>query len=397
MFEKITLRRAEDGPPYSLGDIAEALLYYQNVHLILDGETLSGLLRQISGDELFELLSRHGVSATYFPAMLAVHTVTIVGLEHHNFVGLKTVNTADKKPIESHQDQLELQLQRTGFDKVQSIRLASKLMKRLRFQDQFGKYLVPGGLTKVATDDMFDEAYVTSAMHTVIQEILGYMPEMPLSKVEIFKTQSGFHAVGGVDLIELNVQRRRLNPGMEAVTMASLLGQLATARADLSLAAFYGSDFRTSSINSRVIQLRSAEILRRSGLNQSELQQFQEIVIDDAPSLREVIDGGNRSFSELMSLLDKSKLFKYWTSAQSSDSNLTREYFKEAQREGWLESLPAKGVRYLLGQALSAKLPIVGELFSVADSFLLEKMTKGWRPSHFVDKRYKPFLREKGL
>jgi len=392
MFEKMILRRADDGPPYTLGDIAEALLYYQNVHLILDDGTLRSLLSQISGDEISQLLSRQGVSATYLRSVLAVHTAKIGGIEQHSFVGILTVKSADGKPIESNQDHLELQLQRSGMAKSKSVRLAAKLIRKLRFQDQFSKHIVPGGLSKVATDDVFDEAYITSATHEVIREMPGYTSALTLSKVDVFKTESGFHAVGGVDLAEFNAQRRRLNPDMEPLTMAYLLGQVASARADLSLAAFYGGDFRTSSAFSKLIQLRSSELLRRTGLNLSELQQFQEIVLDDAPSLREVIDGGGRSFSELMTLLDKSKLFKFWTNAQSPDSNLTREYFKEAQREGWLETLPVKGLRYLMGQVLSAKLPVLGELFSVADSFLLEKMAKGWRPSHFVDKRYKPFV-----
>jgi hypothetical protein len=392
MFEKMILRRAEDGPSYTFGDIAEALLYYQNVHLILDDSTLHSLLRQISGDEFFQLLSRRGVSSTYLRRMFGVHTTKISGIEQHSFVGIQTTQSADGKPIESNQDHLELQLQRTGIAKPQCVRLATKLVKKLRFQDQFSGRVVPGGLTNVAMNDVFDEAYITSAMHEVIREMPGYTPTISLSKVDVYKTESGFHAVGGVDLVALNSHRRRLNPEMEPLTMAHLLAQVATARSDLSLAAFYGGDFRTSSAFSKLIQLRANDLLRRTGLNLIELQQFQEIVFDDAPALREVIDGRERSFSELMALLDKSKLFKYWVGEQSPDSNLTREYFREAQREGWLESIPAKGLRYLMGQAVSAKLPLVGEFFSVADAFLFEKMAKGWRPNHFVDKRYKPFV-----
>ena len=47
MFEKIVLKRSIDGPPISLGELAEALLFYQNVHLVLDHSTLSHLIESI--------------------------------------------------------------------------------------------------------------------------------------------------------------------------------------------------------------------------------------------------------------------------------------------------------------------------------------------------------------
>lgn len=209
MFEKMILRRAEDGPPYTLGDIAEALLYYQNVHLILDDGTLHSLLSQISGDEFFQLLSRQGVSATYLRSVLAIHTVKVAGIEQHNIVGITTVKSAAGRQIESNQDHLELQLQRSGITKPQSVRLAAKLMKKLHFQDQFSNHIVPGGLSKAATDDIFDEAYMR-ALHEVIRQMPEYTPTLTLTKVDVFKTESGFHAVGGVDLAEFNAQRRRL-------------------------------------------------------------------------------------------------------------------------------------------------------------------------------------------
>ena len=36
MFEKIVLHRSDQGNSITAGELAEALLYYQNVHLILD-------------------------------------------------------------------------------------------------------------------------------------------------------------------------------------------------------------------------------------------------------------------------------------------------------------------------------------------------------------------------
>lgn len=153
---------------------------------------------------------------------------------------------------------------------------------------------------------------------------------------------------------------------------------------------------------SDILQIKYAELLRRSGISVAGLQQFQDVVLDAYPTLREVIDTRGRSFDELLKLVDKSAgKFRRWIHNASPDANLVREYFKEVTQEGWISGLPAKAVRYVLGQAVSiaglAMTPIAGLLagaaFSASDTFFLERVIKGWRPSHFIEGNLRPFLR----
>ncbi len=65
MFEKIVLRRSDKGLALSAGELAEALLFYQNVHIILDYGSLSGLISQIGMPAIVSLVSRPNVSAIY--------------------------------------------------------------------------------------------------------------------------------------------------------------------------------------------------------------------------------------------------------------------------------------------------------------------------------------------
>jgi hypothetical protein len=48
---------------------------------------------------------------------------------------------------------------------------------------------------------------------------------------------------------------------------------------------------------------------------------------------------------------------------------------------------PTKILRYVLGNVIDLVEPVSGKLFSAADSLLVEKIFKGWRPSHFVDNK----------
>jgi glucuronate isomerase len=57
-----------------------------------------------------------------------------------------------------------------------------------------------------------------------------------------------------------------------------------------------------------------------------------------------------------------------------------------------INKLPSKSLRYIIGATIGAIEPLTGHTVSVADSFLLEKVLGGWRPSHFVERTLKPFI-----
>lgn len=44
MFEKMVLRRGEDGNAPTLGEIAEGLLFHQRLHLVLDRPLVANLV-----------------------------------------------------------------------------------------------------------------------------------------------------------------------------------------------------------------------------------------------------------------------------------------------------------------------------------------------------------------
>ena len=85
----MVLLRGEDGGGATLGEIAEGLLFYQRVHLILDRSTVINLVAKIGMDQLLNLLSRPGVSAVYCREMLGTMFQQVGTLTHHSFVGME--------------------------------------------------------------------------------------------------------------------------------------------------------------------------------------------------------------------------------------------------------------------------------------------------------------------
>lgn len=83
MFDHIVLRRAESGDVISFGQIAEALLYYQHVHLVVDRDTFRNLIRTIGIQGVLKLLQRPEVSAVYNEELLVAYTETVGGFQMH--------------------------------------------------------------------------------------------------------------------------------------------------------------------------------------------------------------------------------------------------------------------------------------------------------------------------
>jgi hypothetical protein len=87
---------------------------------------------------------------------------------------------------------------------------------------------------------------------------------------------------------------------------------------------------------------------------------------------------------------------------QVDDVGLLAQYYEATTKQTWIETLPAKVVRWSVigGGGLLATLmgtpglPLaIGSLaVAGADSLLLERLTRGWRPDQFVDSTLRPFV-----
>jgi hypothetical protein len=86
MFELSVLRRTGNGEDViDIGLLAETLLFYQRVHLLLDSGTLTYLVTKIGPDLLLELLDRPGISASFIRDSLGTITNNNGGLTSHTF------------------------------------------------------------------------------------------------------------------------------------------------------------------------------------------------------------------------------------------------------------------------------------------------------------------------
>lgn len=393
MFEKIVLRRSDKGPALTAGELAEALLFYQNVHLILDHGSLSGLINQIGMPTLVSLLTRPNISAVYCENLLATRTETKNNIATHSFVAISFSGDQEVGQLTSRKKKLEyILIKKHGYNKKQAKRLVERFRLKVPFRDLTNDHFIDGGIIKAAQQDLIDESFIHNSIRLALIDILGFenVPSNFIFKPHV--GESEFQIETDLNFLEISDVAKKRQSHDGDITPAHLIGNVLNARADTILASFYGGEFYTSDLTSEIICLKYSELLRRVGIEKNELNEFNEIVVSTAPSLREVINSKERTFDEFLKMLDKSQRFREWAKGVNPDEKLVKEYWSEVSAEGWIDKLPSKALRYIIGTTIGAIEPLTGHAVSIADSFLLDKIIGGWRPSHFVDHTLKPFI-----
>jgi hypothetical protein len=207
MFELAVLRRTGSGEDVvDIGLLAETLLFYQRVHLVLEGGTVAYLIKTIGPDLLLELLDLPCVSASYLRESLATVTHSQNGLSSHNFAQItfdppaksgKTKHVSDDKWI-------TLQLERQLGPSRATTQYANKLTKKLRHVNY--KDHSPGSkdLPALTRQDLQNAEFVEQAVRGVLAAL-----------VPSFVLPSGWHfrpmVMGEQIIIDTNFDFERIN------------------------------------------------------------------------------------------------------------------------------------------------------------------------------------------
>ncbi|MFM0350318.1 hypothetical protein [Paraburkholderia sp. RL17-347-BIC-D] len=392
MFEHVVLRRAEGGAPVTAGQIAESLLYYQKVHVVIDRGTLFQLVKQISIDNLKLLLKRPELSAVYCEENLGTHTKSVGVTQFHDYVAFSLSGDQSTK-LNSPEERTAYELERQGTPRKVAREFSKWFTSRIPMRKYTGNHFVKGGIPAAARLDLSDTDFVRDAIRQAIAASSDGQTLDDGLQFELMRTEQGYCAFSNIDFDAINKRRADMVPPLEPVTVAHLLSNILDARADLAMASYYGGDFVTSAVTSAIIRTRYSEVLRRSQLNVESRQQFIDVILPDSPSLSEAIDAGERSIDDFFRLLDKGGRFRNWLGAVNPDENLVRAYVREITSEPLIQGTAGKTLRYALTTALGFVNPVAGLVAGGADSFVIDKLFSGWRPNHFVVKKLVPFVR----
>ena len=175
MFENILLRGSDSSDGVlDAGLLAEALLFYQNVHAVLNRGSLASLLRVVKPDGLNHLIDNGFLKVTFQLDGLGTTTKTEGGVTVHDFVAFefKGFDKGGKRIDENTIDNVFFRtLGRSGKSKRAAKRFRQKV-KKLHLNE-----LAPDSLqvTAIAREDLADTDYVRAAADIVISETLPHV------------------------------------------------------------------------------------------------------------------------------------------------------------------------------------------------------------------------------
>ena len=384
MFERIAIRRrsAESlGQPIDLGVLAESLIYYGEVRLIANSGVLKALLRTASPDAVLSLVENDFLKLAY----------------EYDDVAVLTSNTGT--PSEAHEPiywnapHLELQefLPATMEEIVGKPGRARRLAQRLIRKAEVIRHTE--SITDEARADLSDAAYVQDAVAALLNL---YVPEYSAGKLfRAHRSGKQFVVETNIDFQAANIAyHTRVSPKHSSLSAAYLLAHLVSVKADLHFAARFSSEIAVDDVDALVMRTHVERLLTDVQPSSPAIARFQEYVLGDARAIGEAVRSGARSIADLLPLLERAAKFKEWLSKESVQTDAVKAYLDEVASGSWIEKLPVKGARWFIFKSAGLALDalgagglgtLAGTALSAADTFLLDRILKGWKPTQFVE------------
>lgn len=391
MFETISLEDSgTGGEPIDPGFLAECLIFYKRVIVCGNRVVLQSLLRTVGPDNLLDLLKSRSLEYHFKEEQTGVSTGTRSGREYHVLIKLSSPDhTLEKDVAEA------LSIAITGG--ASSTHKAEKL----------ASLVVKGDLHHFDLNDVMLSLAESRYVQQSVEAILSvYAPRYLLSakpRFRVHQDPQGLVVETNLDFERLNREYHLTIPSTHSsLSSAQLLATIMGAQESLALAARLGSELGGTAVGARIHSLHLAEIVRRRAHSFDQIGALSNLTLDGAFAIRDAVNSGRVSFSQIRELVEKAERFKTWLDGQSPDRELIKAYYEAVIKETWVDKLPAKSVRWgvftAAGLALDAATggvggTIAGVGLSIVDSFFLDKLVKGWRPHHFIEEDLNPMLR----
>ncbi len=383
MFESICFRHRQ--PLYNedldICFLAEAMLFYQNVHLIADAGVIKQLAYECGPALLNEFIEEGFLKISYLEKIIGIapynngliHPITVVpakGEWHLEKVAPEIFSKAAGGP---------------GYGRQLGRRFASLVPTLDIGDDAFS----------MIKADFSDQTYVEKAIRQLLS-LLAPAYFLPQDyKFKIFKEGNCFRVDTNIDFRQANDSFNKCwQKEGELLTDYSLLIYLFDARNDLIFASKSNSELATSPGIASVIDTKFHEILNARSKSQHNIEVFQGLELADSHEIGESLKKNYRTWREFLELLKEARKFKGWLQQQKQDASLIREYKKALEKDTWFGELPTKFLRFLIFTIAETALPPpLSIALSTADTFLVDPLLAGWKPNQFVNGPLKSFAR----
>lgn len=396
MFGSIIIRKSlPQTAELDVGLIAECLIFYEKVHVIADISMLRLLTRKIGLETIEELIKNNSFKLSFSPFITGTRVqAEFTPQECFDFCSIIKVGGRDREP--DYEALFFEALEKGSGKRGKSRRIGNRLFPEIEIIAYDKIVPIDKGIPEIARRDLDNRILTKSAIKTAIEHFAPTFQFPQEWEFRVVRHKSGFNIFTNINFDHLNESKSKdYFPGPKSkLTRAFLLDTLLKANEDLFLSAYFNSELVTKSITSSIISLKCADIINRSQKNINIQELFQKTVITNAKTVREAINAGEKSFKDLLPLIERSEKFKTWLKSQDRDVNLIKEYYHSVTDETWIQKLPAKILRFSIftGTGIFADSMITGGLGTVigvasaaVDNFLLDRFYEGWKPNQYID------------
>ena len=389
MFESICVGRpGGEIDSGRLAFIAECLLFYDRVFVVLNHKGFESLARICGPHTLWGLLADGPLQIIYQENRLGVATQKLNGTDYHGFVAFEGQQYAAQNFVVKTMQEL---LGKSGAGRRFGKKVCDRIMKR-RFDP------------KRAFDWVEQVSNNGDSDHLVRELLATFAPAYPLHddlRFRVYREGDRYAIDSSVDFDLADRSYRAIVTDDSHLTPAWLLSHLYEGQANLAAAAETASEVGADPVEALLAKAQIEVCVKRARSGAARIQLFQEVLLD-ARSIGEATASGQRNFEDLRQLIDEAAKFRDWVRNQQPESSLLKEYTKACTSISWAERLPNKARRFLLFNAVGAALGLtldpltgvaVGVGLNAADTFLFEKLVSGWKPSQFVAGPFTSFVR----
>lgn len=385
MFESIAIGHAAFADKTALGTLAECLLFYGRVHVIIDHGTFTTLARVSGPDTLVGLVEDGNLAITYLenrPGVARRGTAEQFSLVAFQAKGLDS------------QTHITRVFQELTGKSGKGRRLASRLLSRIS-KTQYHPSELPG-LINGLVDPLYTDRVIPELLSAIVP---GYISPANLV-FRVHRELESFAVETNVDLNVVNAEYQKTCPEGK-LTTDLLVAHLYEGWADLTFAAKTASDLALAKTESVIAEAKLSAALAKSTHSANARSAFQHVVVPGARSVAEVVNDGRRSLEDVRRLLPKAAKFRTWLASQPDNADLIQEYVQQTTNLEWISKLPGKSLRFILFNAAQvglgaaiAGLPgaFAGVAIAAADSFLLDKLALGWKPHQFIRGPFSDFV-----
>ena len=371
---------------HTVGQLAECLLFYDQVNLVISINDMAKLITTIGFDELVDLshfglriiTTDFALGILPFPDLHNPYEVRVspLLLENedltHRYLS-KSINAA------LHVSGAELESHILKLRELTTLYTLSKEITNQIHQE---------ALSPFAAQLLYKELESKGAGHLLLDGTLQYKFSGNEESLKLETNMSDSFVAKEIERLQVK----------QILDHNRFLLNLATSMVFLHQSAYFDGEMMTSTSEERTIALKLNSLKGFVNNGMHDFQIIQKLANPKYHSIAATINLKRKTFRELIQLLGKAQRFKEWKQIIPDEADFIKEYSKAVAIESkWLDNVFVKSGRWLITSTIGT-IPLIGiiagPVASAIDTFVIDKIMKKWTPNQFLQSDVREFVKQ---